>query len=35
MIKPHGGVLINRILSNENEKKEILEQERYLPKLWK
>jgi len=34
MIKPHGGVLINRILSNEDEKKEILEQERYLPKLF-
>ena len=34
MIKPHGGVLINRILSNEYEKKEILEQERYLPKLF-
>ena len=34
MIKPHGGVLINRIVSNEDEKKEILEQERYLPKLF-
>ena len=33
MINPHGGRLINRVIDNEEEKKYILEKQKFLPKI--
>lgn len=33
MINPHGGRLINRVIDNEEEKKYIIEKQKFLPKI--